>query len=541
MSNSTPESDEAMDAVVVGAGISGLYQLYKLRGLGLRTRVIEAASGVGGTWFWNRYPGARCDIESMSYSYSFSPELEQEWTWTERFPTQPEVLRYLDHVADRFDLRKDITLNTRVTGARYIESTNRWAVHTDTGETIHTQFLITATGCLSASKPLEEPGIETFRGTAYHTGHWPAEGVDFTNQRVAVIGTGSSAVQSIPIIAKQAASLTVFQRTPTFSVPANNRPLTDDEIAHTKANYASLHDLKRASPFGSVPQTFPTLSALEATESERQARYEFCWSLGGLTDIFSAYNDLLTNKASNDTVSDFVRDKIRSIVKDPATAATLASQSYPFGTKRVAVDTNYHATFNSPHVHLVDLQKTPLIEITPKGIRTSDTEREFDVIVYATGFDGVTGALTRMDIEGKNGVTLRAKWESGARSYLGLAVSGFPNLFTVTGPLSPSVLTNMVVAIEQHVEWVSDCVAWMRENGIVEMEAKEEAEEEWTEHANAVANYTLFPGTSSYYTGGNVVGKARRLLAYIGGLNVYRQKCNDVAAKGYEGFRLTKV
>ncbi|KAG0555842.1 hypothetical protein M758_11G006500 [Ceratodon purpureus] len=527
-----------LDAVVVGAGFAGLHALYRLRELGFRTRVVEAGKGVGGAWFWNKYPGARCDSPSMSYSYSFSPELEQEWEWTEKYPTQPEVLRYLDHVADRFDLRKDITFNARVTSAVYNEKAKRWVVNTDTGASFDVQYLITAAGCISAPKMLEEPGVERFRGRSYYTGQWPDEEVDFTNLRVAVIGTGSSGVQAIPMIAQQAARLTVFQRTPTFSLPAMNCPLTDDEIAHTKANYAAFRKVQRNSVFGDEPPEMPTKSALEASDEERLARYEAGWAKGGLVHLMMAYTDIMTNKAANDTLADFVRSKIQSIVTNPTTAESLSPRSYALGTKRCTVDTNYYATFNSPHVHLVDLRKTPLLEITENGIRTSETEYEVDAIVYATGYDATTGALTRIDIRGRNGVTLKEKWASGARTYLGVAVAGFPNMFTITGPLSPSVLSNVVVSIEQHVEWICECVRFLRESGVEEIEAEAEAEDEWVEHARFVAECTLFPDTASPYTGGNVPGKARGLLPYAGGVGAYRQKCDDVASKGYEGFRL---
>ncbi|KAG0608871.1 hypothetical protein M758_8G139300 [Ceratodon purpureus] len=533
-------SSSEVDVVIVGAGISGLYQLYKVRNLGLRARVIEAGSGVGGTWYWNKYPGARCDIESTFYSYSFSPELEQEWIWKEKFTGQKEILRYVNHVADRFDLRKDITFDTRVTSAIYDESAKRWKVHTDSEETIGTQFLVMATGVLSVSKMPEVPGIETFRGNSYHTAQWPDNGVDFTGQRVGVIGTGSSAVQSIPIIAKQASELTVFQRTPAFCLPAGNRSLTDHEIAQTKANYATLREAERNSRAG-IPAVPTTKSAFEVSDDERRAKYERGWQDGNFIHIIQSYSDVMINKEANETICEFVREKIRSIVKDPQTAETLCPRSYAFGTKRVCLESGYYDAFNSDHVHLVDLRKTPLVEITASGIRTSEAEYELDAIVYATGYDAVTGALNRIDIRGKGGVSLREKWSDGPRTYLGLAIAGFPNLFVVTGPQSPSVFTNMAASIEQHVNWIADCIAYARREGAAEIDASADAEEAWVAHASAIAESTLYMCTNSWYTGSNVPNKPRVLLGYLGGLDNYTAKCNDVAAKQYEGFLLTPV
>jgi cyclohexanone monooxygenase len=526
------------DAVIVGAGLSGLYQLHRLREDGLSVRVIEAGSGVGGTWFWNRYPGARCDVESMAYSYSFSPELEQEWTWTEKYPTQPEILRYIEHVADRFDLRRDITFDTRVTDAAYDDSTQRWTVTTDQGEVIDAQFVIMATGCLSVSKAPEVPGAERFQGPTYHTGHWPHEGVDLTGLRVGVIGTGSSGIQSIPIFAEQASELTVFQRTPNFSMPAGNRPLSEDEIAEMKGRYPAFRDAQRTSGFG-VPIEEATQSALEVDDGVRTTTYQDGWDAGNLVAILASYTDTLTNKDANDTAAEFVRTKIRTIVEDPEVAETLSPRSFPFGTKRPCLDSGYYATFNREHVSLVDLRKTPLVEITETGLRTSEAEYEFDAIVFATGFDAMTGALTAVDIRGRDGIRLREKWAEGPRTYLGLAVTGFPNLFTITGPSSPSVLSNMIVSIEQHVDWITDCIAYLREHDIAEIEPTEAAEDEWVAHVEEVGNYTLYPTADSWYMGSNVPGKPRVFMAYIGGVGAYRERCDDIAAKGYEGFSLT--
>jgi cyclohexanone monooxygenase len=527
-----------VDAVVVGAGLAGLYQLHRLRGLGLTTRVFEAAGDVGGTWYWNRYPGARCDIESLSYSYSFSPELEQDWTWSEKYPTQPEMLRYIRHVAERFDLRRDISFNTRVTRAIYDERGARWAVTTEAGERVSARFLIMATGCLSAAKEPEVAGRQRFAGAIYHTGHWPHEGVDFTGKRVAVIGTGSSGIQVIPILANQATDLTVFQRTPNFSLPAGNRPLGADELRERKAHYAEWRKAQRESGFG-VPVPLPTRSALEATPDERQAIYQRGWEQGSLVGIMTAYTDILTDRAANDTAAEFIRDKIRSIVRDPEVVESLLPHDYAVGSKRLCLDTNYYATFNQPHVHLVDLRKAPLVEITERGVRTSARDHDVDAIVFATGFDAMTGALLAIDIRGVDGVALRDKWARGPRSYLGLAIAGFPNLFTITGPSSPSVLSNMMVSIEQHVDWITDCIAFLRERGAGAIDATREAEDDWAAHVELVGNATVYSSADSWYMGSNVPGKPRIFMAYIGGVGAYRQKCDEVARNGYEGFGLS--
>lgn len=529
---------ETYDAIIVGAGIAGLYQLYRLREAGVAARVIEAADGVGGTWFWNRYPGARCDVQSLSYSYSFSPELEQEWEWTEKYPTQPEILRYVNHVADRFGLRRDITFSTRVTRADWDDASASWTVRTDPGKPLRAQFLIMATGCLSASKLPEIGGLERYRGRTHHTARWGEDEVRFDGMAVGVIGTGSSGIQSIPIIARQAADLTVFQRTPNYSMPAGNRPLAGPEIAEMKANYRDWRERQRTSGFG-VPVEPATLSALEVTEEQRQAAYRSGWDQGDLVSLIGSFTDTLTSKEANDTAAEFIRAQIRRIVTDPVTAERLCPRTFPVGTKRPCLDTGYYATFNSPHVHLVDLRETPLVEFTGAGLRTSDREYEFDAIVFATGFDAMTGALTAIDIRGRDGVSLAASWAGGPRTYLGLAVAGFPNLFTVTGPLSPSVLSNMVVSIEQHVDWITDCVLYLRASGHTSIEATTAAQDAWVQHVAEVGAHTLFPTAESWYMGSNVPGKPRVFYAYIGGVGLYRQTCDQIAASGYEGFTLT--
>jgi cation diffusion facilitator CzcD-associated flavoprotein CzcO len=534
------QGPESYDAIIVGAGLAGLYQLYRLRELGLSARIIEAGDGVGGTWYWNRYPGARCDVESLSYSYSFSPELEQEWTWTEKYPTQPEVLRYINNVADRFELRPDITFGSRVTAATFDEDTERWRVRTDLGGDFDTQFLIMATGCLSASKLPEVPGIEQYLGRTHHTAHWGKDEVRFDGLRVGVIGTGSSGIQSIPIIAQQAGDLTVFQRTPNFSMPAGNRPLSADEVAEMKANYRAWREAQRTSRAG-IPTAEATESAVAAPAEERFARYQAAWEKGDLVSLGGCYVDILIDRAANETAAEFIRAKIRSVVHDPEVAETLSPRSFPFGTKRPCLDSGYYETYNRPNVHLVDLRKTPLVEFTPAGLRTSAAEYEFDAIVFATGFDAMTGALNAIDIRGRNGVALASQWSAGPRNYLGLAMAGFPNLFTITGPLSPSVLSNMVVSIEQHVDWVADCIDYLRSQGYRAIEATEDAQDEWVQHVADVGSFTLFPMADSWYMGANVPGKPRVFLPYIGGVGEFRKKCDEVAAGGYEGFTLTKA
>ncbi len=530
-------SNNRLDAVIVGAGFAGLYMLHRLRGLGLSARVFEAGGDVGGTWYWNRYPGARCDIESMQYSYSFSDELQQEWRWTERFSGQPEILRYANHVADRFDLRRDIQFGTRVTVATFDEASNRWQVETDRGDRVSAAFCIMATGCLSSGRVPAIKGIDTFAGASYHTGQWPHGGVDFTGQRVGVIGTGSSAIQSIPVIAEQAAHVYVFQRTPNFSVPARNTPLPPDYEGEWKASYAERRARARTLRSGTI-YDFGEMSALAVSPEQRSQEYAARWERGGI-NVMVAYNDLATSKEANDTAADFVRGQIRAIVQDPAVAEMLAPTSHPIGTKRICVDTGYYETFNRSNVTLVNLQATPIEEVTPAGIRTRDAEYAVDSIVYATGFDAMTGSLLKADIRGRGGMTLQEKWAAGPRTYLGLMTAGFPNLFTITGPGSPSVLSNMIVSIEQHVDWIAGCLAYLRSHGVKCIEADIQAEDNWVAHVNEVAYTTLYPQANSWYMGANIEGKPRVFMPYIGGVGVYRQTCDTVAANGYEGFRLT--
>jgi cation diffusion facilitator CzcD-associated flavoprotein CzcO len=531
------ESASAFDAVIVGAGFAGLYMLHRLRGLGFSPRVYEAGSGVGGTWFWNRYPGARCDVESLEYSYSFDEELEREWQWTERYASQPEILRYLNHVAERFDLKRDIQFETRVTSAIFDETADYWTIETDRGNLVSARACVMATGCLSAAKVADYKGLETFQGKWYHTGHWPHQSVDFCGQRVGVIGTGSSAVQSIPIIAGQSSHVFVFQRTANFSVPAQNGPLSPEVTQDWKVNHTEYRQQARTLPFA-LRIEHGHKSAVEVSPEEREREYEERWRYGGL-NLIGAFADLVVNKDANDTVAEFVRSKIRGIVRDSTVADMLLPRDYPVGSKRLCVDTGYYETFNRANVTLVDVRATPIEEITPTGLRTSDAEYTLDSIIFAIGFDAMTGALRNIDIRGRAGATLKEKWSQGPRTYLGLMISGFPNLFTITGPGSPSVLSNMIVSIEQHVDWIADCLVYMREHQFANIEATLNAENEWVTHVNDVANMTLFPLANSWYVGANVPGKPRVFMPYIGGFPVYRQKCDEVAAKGYEGFALS--
>lgn len=530
----------SLDAVIVGAGFSGLYMLHKLRGQGLSVRVFEAGSGLGGTWYWNRYPGARVDIVSQEYSYSFSPELENEWDWTERYATQPELLRYANHVADRFDLRKDIQLETRVLSQVFDAGTNRWTVTTDKGDVVSARYCIMATGCLSVPKDIDIAGANRFKGETYRTSRWPHHEIDFTGKTVAVIGTGSSAVQSIPQIAKQAKHVTVFQRTPNFSLPAHNAPLTADEVSDWRANREAYRAKAKSQGFGQRFIDESEKLSTELTPEERRAVMEDRWQRGGFA-LGGSFADLVFDKAANDEASDFVREKIRQVVKDPAKAEMLSPTNHPLFTKRPCVDIDYFETYNRENVALVDLTKTPIETITEAGVKTTDAQFDVDVIVYAIGFDAMTGALSAIDIRGRDGQSLKDKWAGGPRTYLGLMVSGFPNLFLVTGPGSPSVLSNMMVSIEQHVDWIADCIAYLGNHQLGVIEAKDDAEAEWVEHVNEVGNTTLYPLANSWYMGANVPGKPRVFMPYIGGVPVYREKCDQVAANGYEGCVLSKA
>jgi len=521
------------DAVVVGAGFAGMYTLHRLRGLGLSARVYEAGGGVGGTWYWNRYPGARCDVESMQYSFSFSEELDQEWTWSEKYSPQPEILAYANHIVDRFDLRRDILFDTRVTAARYDEHAKRWHVETDRGDKVSARFCIMAVGCLSAPNRPHFKDIEDFKGPVYHTGEWPHVGVNFTGLRVGVIGTGSSAIQSIPIIAQQASQLTVFQRTATWSVPAWNEALTPEYVEAVKADYPALRAKARARPTGFY-FPFNVNPALQASPEERARRYEEAWARGGLP-FLGAFGDLLFEKEANDTIADFAREKIRAAVKDPATAELLCPDNV-FGCKRLCVDTGYYETYNLPHVKLVDVSRTPIERISANAIVVAGAEYPVDAIVSATGFAAMTGSFDRIAITGRDGLTLAEKWKAGPRTYLGLASAGFPNLFMITGPGSPSVLASMIQAIEQHVDWIADLIGYMRDVGASAVEPEVADEDAWVAHVTEVSKVSLRSTCSSWYVGANIPGRPIVFMPYIGGFPVYVQKCNDVMTSGYDGF-----
>ena len=538
MDDATNRTTE-LDALVIGAGFAGLYQLYCLRDrLGLSVQALEAGAGVGGTWYWNRYPGARCDSESHAYWFTFDQDLMREWEWTERYPQQPEIMRYLNFVADRFDLKRSIRFNTRVTQAHYDRAANRWLVRTQSGDCYSTQFLITAVGCLSTANVPKFPGLETFKGDWYHTGQWPHEGVDFTGKRVGMIGTGSTGIQAAPVIAQTAAHLTVFQRTANYSVPARNVPLTPEFKRWIKDNTQAIRTLTHETRNG-LPFLIDTRKALETPPEKREKIFEAAWERGGL-QFRAAFEDLMATKEANDTAADFIKRKIRQIVKDPATAAILSDIDHPYAGKRPPIDTGYFETYNRPNVTLVDVKAAPIQEITPDGIRTADAEYPLDIIVFATGFDAMTGPMLAMDIRGRDGLALREVWKAGPRNYLGLQVAGFPNLFTITGPGSPSVLCNMPVAIEQHAEWITGCIKHLRDNGLDRIEAKPEAVDRWVQEVNDAASVTLLPTVKhSWYLGGNVPGKPKVFMPYAGGMTRYREICNDVVARGYDGFMLS--
>ncbi|MBO0709936.1 MAG: NAD(P)/FAD-dependent oxidoreductase [Acetobacteraceae bacterium] len=539
--NPGAKADQAteLDALVIGAGFAGLYQLLCLRDrLGLSVRALEAGDGVGGTWYWNRYPGARCDSESHVYWYTFSPELMQEWEWSERYPGQAEILRYLNFVADKFDLKRDIQFNSRVASADYDEAANRWRVRTEQGATFVAKFLITAVGCLSTANLPKIPGLQDFRGDWYHTGQWPHEGVDFTGKRVGMIGTGSTGIQAAPVIAAEARHLTVFQRTANYSVPARNVPLTPEFKRYVKQHAQDIRAITHQT-YNGMGFKVEERKAVETPPEEREVIYGAAWERGGL-QFRAAFQDMLVSKEANDTAAEFIKRKIRSIVKDPRTAAILSDIDHPYAAKRPPIDTDYFETYNRANVSLVDVKATPIERISKAGICTTEAEYPLDIIVFATGFDAMTGPLLRMNIRGCDGVALKDVWEAGPRNYLGLQIAGFPNLFTITGPGSPSVLCNMPVAIEQHADWITDCIRHMRANGLERIEARAQAVDKWVAEVNEVANRTLLPlARHSWYLGANIPGKPRVFMPYAGGMIRYREICQTVAARSYEGFALS--
>jgi cyclohexanone monooxygenase len=540
-----PDASQSMprqlDVVIVGGGLAGLYAIHRLRGLGLKVRAYEAGSGVGGTWFWNRYPGARCDVESLEYSYSFDEQLQQDWKWPERYGTQPEILKYINHVADRFDLRRDVQLNTRIKSAVFDTQANQWVVKTDGGEEVHARYCVMAAGNLSTPRVPDFKGLKDFKGKWYHTGLWPHEGVDFSGLRVGAIGTGSSGVQMIPIIAQQAKHLTVFQRTANFSLPARNMPMPEEKERTHKAEYPARRAAAMETPFAIGGHPKPTRSALDIDKAERDAAYEAKWQEGGSISYLYAYTDLLVNKASNDTASEFARNKIRATVKDAKTAELLAPKDHPIGTKRLCLDTNYYETYNRPNVALVDVRSDPIESITANGLELrSGAAFELDAIVFATGFDAMTGALNEIDVRTSDGAVLRSHWEGGPLTYLGLMVAGFPNMFIVTGPGSPGVKTQMIASIEQHVDWIADAIDHLGKHQLDRIEPLPSAETSWVAHVNQIADSTLYPLANSWYMGANIPGKPRVFMPYVGGFDRYKKRCDEVAAKGYDGFALSR-
>jgi len=526
-----------VDVAVVGAGFSGLYMLYRLRGLGLRAVVFDEAGDVGGTWYWNRYPGARCDVPTTDYAYSFDAQLEEDWVWSEKYAMQPEILAYLQHVADRYDLRRDIRFGTRITAAVWDEAARRWRLRTGDGDEVSCRYYIMASGCLSLPKAPDIEGVDRYRGEVYLTGRWPHGGVDFSRKNVAVVGTGSSGIQCIPLIAGEAARLTVFQRTPNFSVPARNGPPPPDRVALLATDRAGYRQAARWSR-GGVPRELTDVSGVTAPEHVRRERFEDAWQAGELFAILGVFSDQGVNAVSNSRVAEMIREKIRAVVSDADVADALSPTDYPFGTKRPCLDTSYFETFNLPHVRLVDLRRTPIVAVTEAGIDTAEESFEFDAIVFATGFDAMTGPLVSVAVTGTDGVTLEDKWQHGPVTYLGLMTTGFPNFFTITGPQSPSVLSNMVVSIEQHVDWIADCLQRLRAENLDRIEPTPLAEAGWVQHNQDCADITLYPRANSWYMGANVPGKPRVFLPYIGGVDAYRRACDEVAENGFMGFRL---
>jgi cation diffusion facilitator CzcD-associated flavoprotein CzcO len=526
------------DAVIVGAGFSGLYMLHRLRNeMGLTARVYEAGDGVGGTWYWNRYPGARSDSDSYIYSYSFDKELRQEWEWSERYPNQEEIRSYLEHVTDRYDLRRDIQFSTRVIEASFDEDAKRWTIHTDKGDVVTARYFITAVGALSVANLPDIPGRDTFAGETYHTGLWPQEGVDFTGKRVGIIGTGATAIQAIPLIAEQAERLTVFQRTANYAIPSRNGPLDPEVDKARKEDFEGIKERTR-NAFAGFELWFIEKGALEDSPEEREREFQKRWDEGGFGLWLGNYNDIFFTKEANDTVSEWLRKQIQERVDDPVTAEKLTPRDHAFGTKRVPLEDSYYEAFNRDNVELVDVRLAPIREITPTGLRTEEAEYEFDALIFATGFDALTGPLNRINIRGRGGQLLRDKWAEGPKTYLGLTSAGFPNLFFITGPGSPSVLSNMPVSIEQHVEFVSRIIGDMRERGAELIEPTQQAEDEWSDHVQEVAHSTLFPESATWYMGANIPGKPRVFLPYLGGVGPYREKCDEIAANDYEGFAL---
>lgn len=532
---SSEQHNRQYDVIVIGAGFGGMYALHRLRKLGYRVRVLEAADGVGGTWYWNRYPGARCDVESLEYSYSFDDDLQQQWDWPERFSAQPDIEKYANHVADRYDLRKDIQFDTRIASAEFDNEEASWTIRSVGGDTFTSQYLVLAVGNLSLPRVPDFAGLNEFKGRWFHTGQWPKETVDFSGRTVGVIGTGSSGIQLIPIVAQQAKHLYVFQRTANYSVPAMNRPLTAEVAAKHKAQYQTWRDNAKFTPFGIAGHAPPEKFAADDEFEQRRRLFEEKWETGGNISFLYAYKDLLTDEQANDMACDFVRDKIRGTVKDPAVAELLMPNDHPIGTKRLCLDTNYYETYNRDNVSLVNVRKAPVEAVTAHGLRTTEAEYPLDDLIFATGYDAMTGAILDIDISVKGGARLEDAWKEGPKTYLGVMVNGFPNMSIITGPGSPSVKTNMISAIEQHVDWITDLVEHMSSKGKAKFQAQPDAQENWVRHVNEVADSTLYPKANSWYTGANIPGKPRVFMPYVAGLDKYRKICDDVAKDGYRG------
>ena len=531
------QHNEELDVIIVGAGFSGLYMLYKMRKMNLKALIIERASDAGGTWFWNRYPGARCDIESIEYSYSFSDELQQEWNWSNRYSDQSEILEYINYVVKKFNLKENIVFNTSVKSATFDENLKNWILETDS-KSYSSKFCVMATGTLSSIKQPNFDGLENFKGDWYVTGEWPHEKLDFTSKKVAIIGTGSSAVQSIPVIAEEAKNLTVFQRSPNYTIPANNRPLTEKELSNAKSSYDQIREKAKYTRAGIGYNQFEERKLLDLSSEEIKKELNNRWKIGGQEIFTAGFTDVGVNVEANKIVADFVKSKIKEIVKDPNVAELLSPED-AIGCKRLCADTNYFETYNRENVELIDLNSNPINSITENGILTNDKEFKFDIIIFATGFDAMTGALQAIDITGKNGKKLKQVWKDGPKSFLGLLINGFPNLFTVTGPGSPSVLTNMMVAIEQHVEWISDCINFLSKSNLNEVEADELFQIEWMDHIEEVAKNTLRYTCNSWYVGANVPGKKRVFMPYAGGFGKYREKCDEIAENNYSILRIS--
>ena len=525
------------DVIVIGAGFSGMYALYKLRGLGLRLKGFEAGDGPGGTWYWNRYPGARVDIESMIYSYSFDEQLEQEWQWPEHFSPQADLEIYANHVADRFGIRDQIQFGTRVNRLRFDDATSRWHVGTNRGDAVTARFVIAATGSLNATNIPDFKGAASFGGQWYHTSTWPKEGVDFTGKRVGIIGTGSTGIQVIPVVAKEAGHLTVFQRTANFSIPSRNRALDADYERTWKENYRERRELMKSTASAAVLMgQHLDRSVFDVTDAEREEILQAAWESRSGFKFTGSFKDVRTNPAANEVVAEFVRRKIRQTVNDPDVAELLCPKTHPLGTKRLCLDSGYYETYNRDNVTLVDVRANPITEVNPGGLRTTAGDYELDILIYATGFDAMTGSMTRMNVTGVGGLKLEDKWAGGPTTYLGFQVAGFPNLFMIHGPGSPSVLAQMIMSAEWQVDWLHDRLRHMLDRGYTRVETTEQWEDSWSGEVEAAADATLYKKADSWYLGANIPGKPRVFMVYVGGFDNYARRCNEVVANDHEGF-----